>query len=245
MSSKIIAVDFDGTLCENAWPEIGAPRQAVIDYVLEQQMYGAKLILWTNRSGEYLHDALVWCNDRGIRFDAVNENVPEMVEYFHNDCRKVFANEYIDDRAIPMPGEPTLTISRLVQEAHQNAVNHGFWDNPPEFGTSVALIHSELSEALEEVRADRPAVYYPCNAGGVCCEDDGSAHCGSRVWNPDTPEIFCKAKSKKPEGYATELADAVIRIADLCGYMGIDLEAVIREKMAYNATRPYKHGKSF
>ena len=115
---KIIAVDFDGTLCENAWPEIGAPRQAVIDYVLDQQMYGAKLILWTNRSGEYLHDALVWCNDRGIRFDAVNENVPEMVEYFHNDCRKVFANEYIDDRAIPMPGETVDLLSEMSRSVY-------------------------------------------------------------------------------------------------------------------------------
>lgn len=116
MSSKIIAVDFDGTLCENAWPEIGAPRQAVIDYVLDQQMYGAKLILWTNRDGAYLHDALVWCNDRGIRFDAVNKNLPEMIEYFNNDCRKVFANEYIDDRAIPMPGESRTLAAELGRE---------------------------------------------------------------------------------------------------------------------------------
>lgn len=50
---------------------------------------------------------------------------------------------------------------------------------------------------------------------------------------------------EKPEGVAVELADAVIRIADLCGHLGIDLDAVIAEKMAYNAGRPYKHGKRF
>lgn len=55
----------------------------------------------------------------------------------------------------------------------------------------------------------------------------------------------CSARSKKPEGVAVELADAVIRIADLCGHLGIDLDAVIAEKMAYNAGRPYKHGKRF
>lgn len=44
---------------------------------------------------------------------------------------------------------------------------------------------------------------------------------------------------------AVELADAVIRIADLCGHLGIDLDAVIAEKMAYNDGRPYKHGKRF
>ena len=233
MNAKIIAVDFDGTLCENAYPDIGSPRKAVLDYVCEQQRQGAKLILWTNRCGEYLDCAVRWCRNHGIVFDAVNENLPEMIEYFNNDCRKVFANEYIDDRAIPMPGEHHgLSVSDLVREAHYNAAEHGFWDDPPEFGTSIALIHSELSEALEEVRAGNrirpgektPPVYY--SGGGYVA----------------TAPTAC---AKKPEGYGTELADAVIRIADLCGYMGIDLEAIIREKMAYNATRPYKHGKKF
>ena len=233
MNNKIIAVDFDGTLCEDAWPGIGAPRQAVIDYVREQQRQGARLILWTNRTGEKLNEAALWCVNHGINFEAINENLPDMVEYFGNDCRKVFANEYIDDRAIPMPGEvPAMSITELVKEAHGNAEKHGFWDDPPEFGTSIALIHSELSEALEEVRAGNrirpgqptPPKYY--SGGGYVAT---------------APTVVCH----KPEGYATELADAVIRIADLCGYMGIDLESVIREKMAYNATRPFKHGKKF
>lgn len=58
-------------------------------------------------------------------------------------------------------------------------------------------------------------------------------------------ESLCKYRSRKPEGVAVELADAVIRIADLCGYLGIDLDTVISEKMAYNETRPFKHGKRF
>lgn len=57
--------------------------------------------------------------------------------------------------------------------------------------------------------------------------------------------ILCKYRSRKPEGVAVELADAVIRIADLCGHLGIDLEEVIEIKMAYNEGRPYKHGKKF
>ncbi len=233
MSEKIIAVDFDGTLCENAWPEIGEPRRAVIDYILAEQRKGARLILWTNRSGASLNAAVKWSAGQGIVFDAVNENLPDMIEYFGSDCRKIFANEYIDDRAIPLPGaHGGLSVFELVNEAHANAVKHGFWDTPPEFGTSIALIHSELSEALEEVRAGNrirpgdeiPAVYY--SGGGYVATK---------------PTAICK----KPEGYATELADAVIRIADLCGYMGIDLEAVIREKMGYNATREKMHGKNF
>ncbi len=58
-------------------------------------------------------------------------------------------------------------------------------------------------------------------------------------------ESLCKYRSRKPEGVAVELADAVIRIADLCGHLGIDLEEVIEIKMAYNEGRPYKHGKKF
>ena len=96
----IIAVDFDGTLCCNAWPAIGAPRNGVIDYVLWRQKGGAKLILWTNRTGQRLDEAVDWCRERGITFDAVNENLPEMLERFGGDCRKVFADVYLDDKAM-------------------------------------------------------------------------------------------------------------------------------------------------
>lgn len=106
-----------------------------------------------------------------------------------------------------------MTISQLVSEAHKNATAHGFWNPQPEIGTSLALIHSEISEALEEKRQGNPD-----------------------IWHAD---------SGKPEGFAIELADAVIRIADLCGYLGIDLESAIIEKMDYNESRPYKHGKQF
>lgn len=100
MSDHIIAVDFDGTLCENAWPGIGPARAGVIDYVLGQQITGAKLILWTNRTGERLNEAVRWCAARGLAFDAVNENLPEIIDAFGGDTRKVFAHEYLDDRAV-------------------------------------------------------------------------------------------------------------------------------------------------
>ena len=100
MADRISAVDFDGTLCENAWPGIGPARAGVIDYVLGQQMTGAKLILWTNRRGEKLAEAMKWCAARGIAFDAVNENLPEIIERFGGDTRKVFADEYLDDKAV-------------------------------------------------------------------------------------------------------------------------------------------------
>lgn len=97
---KIIAVDFDGTLVENAWPEIGRPRWDVIDRLKEEQKEGAKTILWTCRTGKQLAEAIFWCLRHGIVFDAVNRNLPERVEQFGGDPRKISATEYWDDRAI-------------------------------------------------------------------------------------------------------------------------------------------------
>lgn len=98
MDFKIIAVDFDGTLCENKWPEIGEPNKELIAYLKERQAAGDKLVLWTCRVGEILKNAIEWSAEQGIIFDAVNENLPEIVSSFGTDTRKIFANEYIDDR---------------------------------------------------------------------------------------------------------------------------------------------------
>jgi hypothetical protein len=96
---EIIAVDFDGTLCENKWPGMGFTNWALIDYLLDRQKQGAKLILWTCRTGEHLQNAVDWCADRRLYFDAVNEDIPDVVSEFGPSGRKVFATEYIDDRA--------------------------------------------------------------------------------------------------------------------------------------------------
>ncbi len=98
MDFKIIAVDFDGTLCENKWPEIGEPNKELIAYLKERQTAGDKLILWTCRVGEILDNAVAWSAKWGLIFDAVNENLPEVLEWMGGDTRKIFANEYIDDR---------------------------------------------------------------------------------------------------------------------------------------------------
>ena len=96
---NIIAVDFDGTLCENAWPEIGAANMELIDYIRLTKLHGCKIILWTSRVGDRLKEAVEWCKDKGLTFDAVNENLPEAIEAFGGDSRKIFANVYIDDKA--------------------------------------------------------------------------------------------------------------------------------------------------
>ena len=96
--SKIIAVDFDGTLCENKWPEIGEPNWELINYLREQKALGAKVILWTCREGQEAMDAILWCLERGLKLDTCNRNVPEIVTKFGGDCRKIYADEYIDDK---------------------------------------------------------------------------------------------------------------------------------------------------
>ena len=101
--SKIIAVDFDGTLCQNAWPKIGPVNAPVMDYVKRWKASGARIILWTNREGERLTEAVAWCAEQGLTFDAVNANLPEMIRRFGGDSRKVYADEYLDDKMVPLP----------------------------------------------------------------------------------------------------------------------------------------------
>ena len=96
----IVAVDFDGTLCENAFPNIGAPKEDVIAQVKECKKYGWRIILWTCRNREYLTEAVEWCKLHGLEFDAVNENLPEVEEMFGGYTRKLFADVYIDDKNI-------------------------------------------------------------------------------------------------------------------------------------------------
>lgn len=103
-----------------------------------------------------------------------------------------------------------MNIENLCQIAHTASVSKGFHNPPPSPLEAYALIISEIAEAIEAARTDKPAYYL-----------DGH----------------------KPEGQLAELADAVIRIADYCGSKNWDLTAAITEKLEYNKSRPYKHGK--
>ena len=100
MRAKVIAVDFDGTLCENKWPEIGEANEQLISYLKAERDRGTKLILWTCRCGRELDDAIGWCEERGLYFDAVNNNLPELVQAFGDNPRKVNADLYLDDKAL-------------------------------------------------------------------------------------------------------------------------------------------------
>ena len=116
-----------------------------------------------------------------------------------------------------------MTIEEMIERAHRTAKEKGWWDSVPGqpdrgFPEQIALMHSELSEALEDYR-----VY------GL--EPDKFLH-----GYQGHPHIT------KPCGIASELADVLIRIADTCGRYGIPLEAALEAKLTYNEIRPHRHG---
>ena len=98
-NNKIIAVDFDGTLSFGTWPDVGEPNTPLIEQLKTLKDKGNKLILWTCRAGEALDLAVSWCRDQQLEFDAINDNLPEIVELYGNNSRKITCDYYIDDRA--------------------------------------------------------------------------------------------------------------------------------------------------
>lgn len=94
-----IAVDFDGTIVEHEYPAIGKEKLFAFHTLRELEKRGAKLILWTFRSGTDLEEAVEYCRNNGIEFYAVNRNYPEEV-FNDNISRKIDADIYIDDRNI-------------------------------------------------------------------------------------------------------------------------------------------------
>lgn len=93
----IIAVDFDGILCEDKFPEIGEPNYEMIHLVRQLMDQGHEVILWTSRVEDRLQEAVDWCEDRGLHFTVVNEGAPSNLGKYPTNPRKIYANIYIDD----------------------------------------------------------------------------------------------------------------------------------------------------
>ena len=96
-NSKTIAVDFDGTIVEHAYPEIGKDMLFAFETLKALQEKGHRLILWTFRDGKYLEDAVAYCQSKGIEFYAVNKSYPEE-EFDQSISRKINCDLFIDDR---------------------------------------------------------------------------------------------------------------------------------------------------
>lgn len=123
---KIIAVDFDGTIVENKFPEIGEIKQnhvlglSMIEILKHMQECGMKLILWTCRTGKLLDEAVNFCKEQGLIFDAVNDDLESQKEIWGDKleewknsgkARKVYAHFYLDDRALP----PDILFKKLIK----------------------------------------------------------------------------------------------------------------------------------
>lgn len=95
-----IAVDFDGTIVEDKYPQIGKERPFAVATLKQLMKDGHYLILWTVRKGERLEEAVKWCEDRGIRFFAVNKDyADDELDQLHHS-RKIKADLFIDDRSV-------------------------------------------------------------------------------------------------------------------------------------------------
>lgn len=121
--------------------------------------------------------------------------------------------KYCGDIPVVENGSCPMKLNEICKESHQISKDHGWHDSERTFGDFIALCHSELSEALEYFRK-----------------------------TGNTTETIYETDNGKPEGVPSELADVIIRIADYCGQMNIDLEEIVRVKMDYNKSRSYRHG---
>lgn len=119
-------------------------------------------------------------------------------------------------------------LNELAIKAYSASKEKGFYDSPVETGTRLMLIVSEVSEALEAHRKDK---HTTCNLRSVMDQDDD--------------EFQYDFKNAIKDTFEDEIADAFIRLFDLCGYMDIDIEKHIELKMRYNSLRPHKHGKKY
>jgi len=149
---KAIAIDFDGCLCENKWPDIGEPNWPVINQAKAEQQAGAGLILWTCRAGERLADAVQFCKSCGLEFDAVNDNLPERTAAYGANPRKVNADEYWDDKAVRMPVSDPMLDQPLALDELREVDGEPLWIVEPATGLSYWVIARAAEKGVDIIR---------------------------------------------------------------------------------------------
>lgn len=112
----IYAVDFDGTIVENKWPEIGDLKSEAVNFIKTAKAAKHTIILNTMRTGKRLKDAVEFLKKHDLEPDFVNENMPSMIKKFGGDSRKIFADVYIDDRNAGGLVWPKIKIDKVRDE---------------------------------------------------------------------------------------------------------------------------------
>ena len=117
MNDKIIlSVDFDGTLVESDYPNIGNLKPNAKEIINRLYDEGYIILINTCRSGIYEGDCYKFLNENGIKYHYINSNLPSQIEYFGQDCRKISANLYIDDKNLLGIPDDWNEIYELIQK---------------------------------------------------------------------------------------------------------------------------------
>lgn len=127
MKKRIIAIDFDGTIVEDRFPEIGKMIPGAKEYITALKKDGYKVILWTSRTGIALARAVEFLTKEGIIFDEINNSCKDNVKEHGSDTRKIFADVYVDDKCVMMMPFPPW--SEIYEMIHQRC--------PPTYGDLV------------------------------------------------------------------------------------------------------------
>ena len=120
-----------------------------------------------------------------------------------------------------------MSLNILAERIHNGNKNRGFWDEKRNVGEMLMLVVTELSEALEAHRSGK--MFNKANKINFLESDD----------------MVQSFKDNIKDTFEDEIADAMIRLLDMCGGLGIDIDFHLSSKVLYNSTRPYKHGKKY
>lgn len=125
-----------------------------------------------------------------------------------------------------------MNLTELSQQIHAGNVERGFYEHPATFPDRCMLIVSEIAEAVEAHREGRTT-------------EHGDVDQACRMSAMEMATFIGFFKDKVKDTVEDEIADAIIRLLDLSGYMKIDIDAHVTAKLAYNSTRPIRHGKAY
>lgn len=150
-----IAVDFDGTIVEHRYPEIGKELPFAIDTLKKLIDNGHRIILWSVREGKLLDDAVKFCSDRGLEFYAVNCDFPGGA-WKDNSQRKVLVDMYIDDRNIGgLPDWPTMYEMITNHLTYADVIERASQDDSVEFHSGTFKSKSSSSSGGSSSRKHR------------------------------------------------------------------------------------------